>query len=57
VLNLCQKEGVDIASALCGKALDFAESIVPREVDVEVWATNRQGELIAYAGHGRGLTP
>ncbi len=55
VLNLCQKEGVDIATALCAKALGFAESIVPSEVNVEVWATNRNGELIAYAGHGKGL--
>lgn len=55
VLNICQKEGIDIAEALCEKALLFAKSIVPREVDVEVWATNRQGELIAYAGNGQGL--
>lgn len=55
VLQLCKQQGLDLAAALCEKALIFAESIVPAEVDVEVWATNRQGDLIAYAGKGSGL--
>jgi len=55
VLQLCNEQGLDLATALCEKALAFAESIVPTEVDVEVWATNRQGDLIAYAGKGSGV--
>ncbi len=55
VLNECQQQGIDIAAALCQKALNFASTIVPQSVEVEVWAINRQGELIAYAGDGQGL--
>lgn len=55
VLDLCKKQGIDIATALCGKALDFATGVVPGAVEVEIWAINRQGKLIAYAGRGQGL--
>lgn len=55
VLNLCHSKGVDIAGALCEKALHFAETKVPVSVNVEVWAINRQGEFIAYAGKGPGI--
>ena len=56
VLNECQQQGIDIGAALCQKALSFASSIVPQSVEVEVWAINRQGELIACASKASGAS-
>jgi len=50
VLGMCQKENVDIAQTLCQLALDKARSIVTEETVVEIWAVNRQGDVLATAG-------
>jgi len=49
VLKLCQKDGIDIAKSLCEQALEFAQSIVPASVELEVWAIDRQGQFVAHA--------
>lgn len=54
VLVLCQQQDIDIADLLCQQALSFARSKLPSSVEVEVWAINRQGEFVAYAGQGVG---
>ena len=45
-LNLCQQENVDLAAAVCAQALQRAQEKVGHQVQVEVWAINRQGNII-----------
>lgn len=48
-LRLCQAAGVDLAQAICRRALQVARGRVPAQVAVEVWATDREGNLLARA--------
>lgn len=50
VYKRCLEAGVDIATPICKLALEVARRVVPKQVSVEVWAINRQGEIIARAG-------
>ena len=57
VLKLCQQQGLDLARAVCEKALAKARSVVPDSVQIEVWAIDRQGVFVGRAGaidHSRG---
>lgn len=49
-LNACQRAGVDLAAVVCDAALKVAQSVVPTEVEVEVWAIDRQGAWVGCAG-------
>ncbi|MGK0500597.1 MAG: cobalt-precorrin-5B (C1)-methyltransferase [Oceanicoccus sp.] len=49
-LKFCQQQNIPLADAMCVKALAFAETIVPKQVAVEVFAINRQGDFVGYAG-------
>ena len=49
-LKLCSQYQLDLASAICTKALIKARSIVPSGVSVEVWAVDRQGMFVGCAG-------
>jgi len=46
VLKVCQEKDVDLAAVVCREALAKARSIVPAEVEVEIWAIDRQGNFV-----------
>lgn len=48
-LGLCQAQGIDLADAVCQNALHFAQTTVPKSVQLEIFAVNRQGKLLASA--------
>lgn len=48
-LKHCQVAGVDLATAVCKAAWQKARAVIPAEVTLEVWAINRQGQLVACA--------
>ena len=53
VLKRCQSLGIDLAQQVCNAALIEAQKVVHKvqpQVEIEVWATNRQGEFVGYAG-------
>jgi hypothetical protein len=43
---LCQAKNIDLAGALCDRALVVAKNIVPRDVEVEVIAIDRKGQFV-----------
>jgi cobalt-precorrin-5B (C1)-methyltransferase len=45
-LQLCQAKNIDLAGALCDRALVVAKNIVPRDVEVEVIAIDRKGQFV-----------
>jgi cobalt-precorrin-5B (C1)-methyltransferase len=48
-LNLCQSQGVDLASKICADALAVAKKTVKQDIPMEVWAVNRAGEKVGLA--------
>ena len=54
VLEMCRAAGIDIADTICTRARDTAANVVPGEVDVEIWAIDRQGAFIGHADFGSG---
>ncbi|AIR89310.1 cobalt-precorrin-5B (C(1))-methyltransferase [Pseudomonas cremoricolorata] len=49
-LALAHAEGVRLGDAVCAHALAFARSVVPAQVQVEVFAIDRQGGIVGTAG-------
>ncbi|MFJ4143459.1 cobalt-precorrin-5B (C(1))-methyltransferase [Pseudomonas sp. NPDC089734] len=49
-LAMCSAAGVPLGDAVCQHALDFARSVVPAQVQVEVFAIDRQGGIVGRAG-------
>jgi len=49
VLKLCQSNNIDLASKICQQALASARKIVPDNVELEVWAINRQSLVVGKA--------
>lgn len=47
--QLCKQQGIDLATAICDKALSVVRNIVPETIDIEVFVINRQGEFIAVS--------
>jgi cobalt-precorrin-5B (C1)-methyltransferase len=45
-LQLCQQKNIDLANALCHRALVVAQKIVPINVNVEVVAIDRKGQFV-----------
>ena len=45
-LKYCQLQGIDLAALVCAKALQVARKIVPKSVELEVWAVDRKGHII-----------
>lgn len=45
--TLCLAANINLATAVCAQALTVVRQYIPRSVDVEILAINRQGELIA----------
>ena len=48
-LNLCQSNGIDLASKICADALAVAKKAVKQDIPMEVWAVNRAGEKVGLA--------
>lgn len=48
-LALCREQGIALGDAVCARALAFARRIVPAEVRLEVFAIDRQGNLVGEA--------
>lgn len=48
-LKHCQAAQVDLASAVCEQALQKAQTIVPPEVELEVFVIDRQGQFVGSA--------
>jgi len=42
--------GIALGDAVCQHALAFARSVVPAQVQVEVFAIDRQGGIVGRAG-------
>lgn len=49
-LAMASAAGIDLGNAVCQHALDFARSVVPAQVQVEVFAIDRQGGIVGHAG-------
>ena len=49
-LAMASAVGVALGDAVCQHALDFARSVVPAQVQVEVFAIDRQGGIVGRAG-------
>ena len=49
-LALASAAGIALGDAVCQHALDFARSVVPAQVQVEVFAIDRQGGIVGHAG-------
>lgn len=51
--QLCKEKGIPLADLVCQKALQHAKKVIHKELNhtiLEVWATDRQGNLIGFAG-------
>lgn len=49
-LALAHAAGIHLGDAVCAHALAFARSVVPAQVQVEVFAIDRQGGIVGRAG-------
>jgi cobalt-precorrin-5B (C1)-methyltransferase len=49
-LALCAAVSVPLGNIVCQHALDFARSVVPAHIEVEVFAIDRQGGIVGTAG-------
>lgn len=49
-LALAHAAGIQLGDAVCAHALAFARSVVPAQVQVEVFAIDRQGGIVGRAG-------
>jgi cobalt-precorrin-5B (C1)-methyltransferase len=51
-LAMAAEKGIALGDAVCEHALAFARSVVPAQVQVEVFAIDRQGAIVGRAGVG-----
>ena len=49
-LAMASAVGIALGDAVCQHALDFARSVVPVQVQIEVFAIDRQGAIVGHAG-------
>ena len=49
-LAMAAAVGIALGNTVCQHALDFARSVVPAQVEVEVFAIDRQGGIVGHAG-------
>ena len=49
-LAMASAVGIALGDAVCQHALDFARSVVPAQVQIEVFAIDRQGAIVGHAG-------
>ena len=50
VLQLCQQKNIPMGDALCEQALVIARKKVPDTIALTVWAIDRKGNFVGYAG-------
>ena len=48
--QLCRDQDIDIAATICHKAREFALQVAGGQVDIEVFAIDRNGAFIGYSG-------
>ena len=49
-LDLCNMAKIDLGTLVCQEAFKKLSAKLPQHTKVELWAINRQGDLIAHAG-------
>jgi cobalt-precorrin-5B (C1)-methyltransferase len=49
-LAMASAVGIALGDAVCQHALNFARSVVPAQVQIEVFAIDRQGGIVGHAG-------
>ena len=49
-LAMASAAGIALGDAVCQHALNFARSVVPAQVQIEVFAIDRQGGIVGHAG-------
>ena len=49
-LELCRQKNIDLAESVCQQALLKARTIIPENIEVDVWVIDRQGRMIGCAG-------
>jgi cobalt-precorrin-5B (C1)-methyltransferase len=49
-LAMASAAGIALGDAVCRHALEFARSVVPEQVQIEVFAIDRQGGIVGHAG-------
>jgi cobalt-precorrin-5B (C1)-methyltransferase len=49
-LAMAAAVGIALGNTVCQHALDFARSVVPAQVEVEVFAIDRRGGIVGHAG-------
>ncbi|HAS50767.1 MAG TPA: hypothetical protein DCS21_03070 [Gammaproteobacteria bacterium] len=54
-LALAHAAGLPLGERICMMARDQALTIVPPAVTVEVWAIDREGQPVGYAGFAHGI--
>ena len=50
VLQHCYEVKIDLATVICQHAYQQLRAKLPQSLAVEVWAINRQGQLIGFGG-------
>jgi cobalt-precorrin-5B (C1)-methyltransferase len=49
-LAICAESNIALGNTVCEKARDMARSMAPENIQVEVWAIDRQGNKVGFAG-------
>ncbi len=49
VLTYCHSQGIDLGHLVCEKAIQVARKIIPRKTGLEIYAINRQGNIVGSA--------
>ncbi len=56
-LKLCQKHNIPLGNIICEHARSVAAAIIPATVQIEVWAIDKQGEVVGHADWCDGQRP
>lgn len=48
-LTLCQKNNSDLGNTICKKALETAQHHAPKTTSIEIWAIDRNNQVVGYA--------
>ncbi len=56
-LQLAQQQNIPLGDHVCQQARDIAAGRIPPSVQVEVWAIDKQGQVVGHADWRQGLRP
>lgn len=56
-LKLCQRHNIPLGNIICEQARSVASAIIPTSVQVEVWAVDKQGNVVGHADWHYGQRP